>query len=188
MISYILKSAQRELDTHDSAIRLAGLTVPGSEVEEQPCLTLENGRAAALDWTRFVKSITRMKSAPAFDALDLRSPENEEFGTETCDAKHFTAFSAAHSTAGGVLADDAVIKMLNPVRYLGQADTAKHWRIRHGTFDRDTSLAIPVILATMLENHGYDVDFALPWGLPHSGDYDLSELFSWIDSICRQLN
>ena len=182
--SYILKSAQRELDTHDSAIRLAGLAVPGSKVEQQPCLTLESGKAVALDWDRFVKTITRMKSTPAFDALDLRSPENEEFGTETCDAKHFTAFSTTRSTAGGTLADDAIIKMLNPVCYIGQADTAKHWRIRHGTFDRDTSLAIPVILATMLENQGYDVDFFLPWGLPHSGDYDLAELFEWIDSIC----
>lgn len=183
--SYILKSAQRELDTHDSAVRLAGLAVPGSEVERQLCLTLANGRAVALDWDCFVKTITRMKSTPAFDALDLKSPENEEFGTETYSAKHFTPFSAAHSTVHGVLAEDAVVKMLNPVRYIGQADTAKHWRIRHGTFDRDTSLAIPVILATMLENCGYEVDFSLPWGLPHSGDYDLAELFAWIDSICR---
>ena len=29
-------------------------------------------------------------------------------------------------------------------------DTTKNWRIRHGAFDRDTSIAIPVILATML--------------------------------------
>lgn len=183
--SYVLQSAQRELDIHDSAVRLAGLAVSGSEVEQQPCLSLENGKAVSLDWDCFVKTITRMKSTPAFDALDLKSPENEEFGTETCDAKHFTAFSAAHSKASGALADDAVIKMLNPVRYIGQADTAKHWRIRHGAFDRDTSLAIPVILATVLENSGYDVDFALPWGLPHSGDYDLAELFSWIDSLCK---
>ena len=33
--------------------------------------------------------------------------------------------------------------------------------------------------------HGYDVDFFLPWGLPHSGDYDLEELFDWIDGICK---
>ena len=65
-----------------------------------------------------------------------------------------------------------------------EADVAKHWRIRHGAFDRDTSPAIPVILATLLRNGGYDVDFALPWGLPHSGDYDLTELFAWIDELC----
>ena len=57
------------------------------------------------------------------------------------------------------------------------------WR-NTGAFDRDTSPAIPVILATLLRNGGYDVDFALPWGLPHSGDYDLTELFAWIDELC----
>ena len=35
----------------------------------------------------------------------------------------------------------------------------------------------------MLMNAGYDVDFFLPWGLPHSGDYDIDELFAWIDRI-----
>ena len=64
-------------------------------------------------------------------------------------------------------------------------DTTKKWRIRHGAFDRDTSIAIPVILATMLKNKGYEVDFSLPWGLPHSGDYDLEELFAWIDKLAK---
>ena len=64
------------------------------------------------------------------------------------------------------------------------ATTAPHWRIRHGVVDRDTSLAVPVILAAKLENHGFDVDFALPWGQGHGGDYDLDELFAWIDRIC----
>ena len=36
----------------------------------------------------------------------------------------------------------------------------------------------------LLENNGCDVDFALPWGIPHSGDYDMEELFSWIDGLC----
>ena len=181
----ILRSAQRELDTHDTANHLSWLAVPGSAVEEQTCLTIRDGKALDLDWDAYVRTITRMKSVPAFDALDLKSPENEEFGTETSDGKHFTAFSQAHTEVPAELADSAVIKMLNPVRYLGEADTAKHWRVRHGAFDRDTSLAIPVILAALLENKGYSVDFFLPWGLPHSGDYDTEELFRWIDTICR---
>ena len=37
----------------------------------------------------------------------------------------------------------------------------------------------------MCKNNGINVDFAYPWGVPHSGDYDLSELFSWIDGICK---
>jgi hypothetical protein len=44
--------------------------------------------------------------------------------------------------------NEQLIKMLNPTKYVGCEGTAKHWRIRHGAFDRDTSLAIPVILAT----------------------------------------
>lgn len=182
---FILESAQRELDTHDSAERLHKLAVSGSAVEEQSCLTIENGRAVAVDWDAFVGTITRMKTVPAFDALDLQSPENEELGTEETPAQHFTAFSKEHSQVDGGMADVQIIKLLNPTVYIGEADTAKHWRIRHGAFDRDTSLAIPVILATMLKNKGYSVDFRLPWGLPHSGDYDLEELFEWIDGICK---
>lgn len=180
----LLESAQRELDTRDSSVRLAALAVEGSDIEKQSCLTIENGKVLDIDWEAFVKTITRMKAAPAFDALDLRSPENEEFGTENIDAKHFTEFSFAHSEADGVLADEKLIQMLNPTAYIGEADTAGHWRIRHGAFDRDTSLAIPVILAVLLENKGFSVDFHLPWGLPHSGDYDLEELFAWIDGLC----
>lgn len=181
----VLKSAQKELDTHGTASRSGWLMVPGSRVEEQPALQIENGKVNAVDWDGYIKTITRMKATPAFDALDLKSPENEEFGTECIDGRHFTEFAKTHSTVNGEMADADVIRLLNPVEYIGKADTAKYWRIRHGAFDRDTSLAIPVILAVLLQNRGYDVDFFLPWGLPHSGDYDLEELFAWIDRICR---
>jgi hypothetical protein len=183
--SWLLKSAQKELETHDSADRLSWLKVAGSEVENQTAWTIENGTVTQLDWKNFVSTITRMKPTPAFDNLSLKSPENEEFGTETVDGKHFSQFAYDHSEVNGEMAEDSVIKMLNPVRYIGQADTAKHWRIRHGAFDRDTSLAIPTILALLLQNKGYEVDFFLPWGLPHSGDYDLAELFQWIDQLCQ---
>lgn len=180
----VIVSAQKELDTHDSAKRLPWLAVPGSEVEKQDCLSIKNGTVLALNWNLFIKTITRMKPTPAFDALDLKSPENEEFGTETVVEKHFTVFSKLHSEVMGEMADDGIIKLMNPLCQIGEANTAKYWRIRHGTFDRDTSLAIPVILAVYLENKGYDVDFGLPWGIPHSGDYDIDELFAWIDKIC----
>ncbi len=181
----ILKSAQKELDTHDSAGRLGWLATANSKIEEQPALIIENNQAVAVDWDIYVQTVTRMKATPAFDALDLKSPENEEFGTETIDGKHFTGFSKEHSEVNGEMADAKVIKLLNPVEYIGKADTAKHWRIRHGAFDRDTSLAIPTILATMLQNQGCNVDFFLPWGIPHAGDYDLEELFAWIDQLCK---
>lgn len=180
---YIIASAQRKLAQPDEEIRQR--PVPESDIGHQDSLTIVDGKVTAVDLPAYVKTITRMKKTPAFDALDLHSPENEEFGTETIIARHFTAFSKEHSEVNGEMAEDAVIKMLNPIRYIGEADTARHWRIRHGSFDRDTSLAIPVILATMLENKGYEVDFHLPWGLPHSGDYDLPQLFAWMDGICR---
>ena len=181
----VMQSAQREIDTHHTAQALSALAVNGSEVEKQPYLTIENSRVTALDWDGFRAVILRMKTAPAFDALDLMSPENEEFGTESVERRHFTAYSQAHDTAGGTLAEPELIAKMNPLTFIGKANTAKHWRIRHGAYDRDTSLAIPFILATTLQNHGFDVDFAYPWGLPHSGDYDLDELFDWIDGLCR---
>ncbi len=210
--SYVIQSAQKELDDHITQNQLPWLQVEGSRIEQQDYLVIENGKVVNLDWDAFVKKITRMKATPAFDAVDLNSPENEEFGTEEVEKKHFTAYSAAHSEVGGELADAKIIQMLNPTKYIhagkaaahmagqetakpdsmvgvsakvsGTPDIAPHWRIRHGAFDRDTSLAIPVILATLLQNNGYDVDFMLPWGLPHSGDYDLDELFAWIDELC----
>jgi hypothetical protein len=135
----------------------------------------------------YVRYATRMKATPAFDGVDLTSPENDLFGTSNIKAQHFTQFGMDHGTAGGSLADLAIVKMMNPMDYIGSTGTttAPFWRIRHGARDRDTSLAIPVILATRLENKGYNVDFALPWDRGHGGDYDLEELFAWIGSICK---
>lgn len=182
----VMCAAQKELDTHHTAQALSGIAVAGSEVEQQSYLTIENGKVVALDWEGFVTAITRMKTAPAFDALDMNSPENEEFGSVVLERRHFTAYSQTHDTAGGTLAEPELVAKMNPLTFIGNADTAPYWRIRHGAYDRDTALAIPYILQTVLKNKGYKVDFAIPWGLPHSGDYDLNELFSWIDGLCQK--
>ncbi|WP_227713194.1 hypothetical protein AAHK14_02180 [Moraxella sp. K1664] len=42
-----------------------------------------------------------------------------------------------------------------------------------------------MILATTLQNQGKNVDFALPWGVGHGGDYDLNELFDWADKLVK---
>ena len=62
-------------------------------------------------------------------------------------------------------------------------DIAKNWRIRHGAKDSDTAISTPTILALQLKATGAAVDFAVPWGQGHGGDYDLNELFEWTDSI-----
>lgn len=69
--------------------------------------------------------------------------------------------------------------------YISQQTPTQHWRIRVGTNDRDTSLAISAILATKLRQTGKQVDYSLSWNRPHSGDYDLEELFAWVKQITR---
>ncbi len=174
VMSYVIASAQKALDN-------------GSDLSNIPWLTIKNGSVETIDFDKYIQSITRMKTPSAFDGLDLSTGENDEFGTATVSAQHFTKFGMNNSTTSGTMADAKIIKMLNPMNYIDNDDAtpAKHWRIRHGTIDRDTSLAIPLILATKLKNCGYDVDVALPWNTPHSGDYDLNELFNWIDGLCK---
>jgi hypothetical protein len=155
--------------------------VPGSDVNDQAWLKEDK-----MDWDGCQKAITRMKSVPAFDKLDGSSPENEEFGNKASDRMHFTDFSAKHALDGKGKADEKIIQMMNPLTYIGKEGTAKHWRIRHGAWDRDTSLAIPAILNLALQKAGIQPDFAYAWGMPHAGDYDSKELFDWIDNLSKK--
>lgn len=168
VIGQVIRSAQRALDAGDPTVR------------EQAFLTIADGRVTGLDWPAYIHAITRMKTPPAFDAADLSSPENDLFGAPG-QPRHFTAFDAAQ---GHALADPATVRMLNPMAYIGQADAAPHFRIRHGSHDRDASLAISAMFTLSLRQHGIDADLHYPWCLPHSGDYDLPELFRWIDDLC----
>ena len=159
----------------------------GEDLSKLDWLTIENGKVVRMDLYKYAIYATRMKATPAFDALDNNSPETNEFGTKKINDQHFTDFSMKNSTIPATLADATVIKLMNPMNYINNdtAKTAKYWRIRHGAIDRDTSLAIPAILATKLMNSGSQVDFASPWNRGHDGDYDLTELFVWIDGICK---
>ncbi len=71
---------------------------------------------------------------------------------------------------------------MNPMNFIGtdKSTVAQNWFIRHGAKDRDTSFLVPINLATKLQNAGKNVNFFLPWNRPHSGDYNLDDLFSWI--------
>lgn len=171
--SFVIASAQRALREGKGLSGLAWLTV-------------RDGSVTDVDLARFAAYATRMKPAPAFDSPDLNSPENSLFGDATTDKRHFTLFGAENSRDPSA-ADPAVVRMMNPMTYIGApgTTTARYWRIRHGLVDRDTSLAVPVILTAKLQKHGADVDFAMPWGQGHGGDYDLEELFAWIDRVCR---
>ncbi len=171
--SYIVASAQKALES-------------GLDLSKYSFLKMENGKFTSVDFDAYLVYMERMKTPPAFDALDNKSFENNLFGSATIENQHFTVFSMQHSTAKNAsMANKQQIKMMNPMNYIGDktAKTSKHWRVRQGAKDRDTGFAVPVILATTLQNEGFEIDFALPWDKPHSGDYDLEELFAWIKDL-----
>ncbi len=173
--SFVIKSAQKEL-------------YKGTNLSHLEWITIVNNEIIDIDFVKYIKFRTRMKDTPAFDNISMGTPENELFGTPEIQYRHFTEFSKSNSTVNGQLAEDTQIKLMNPMNYISDnsCTTAKNFRIRHGAIDRDTSLAISAILAITLEMNGVNVDYHLPWGVPHSGDYDLDELFAWIDKICSQ--
>lgn len=174
VIKYVIASAHKALDE-------------GKDMTTYSFLKIEGKKITQLDYDAYLNYMERQKTPPAFDALDLATPENMLFGTTTIDKQHFTAFGLTHSTVEGKKADDLMVKMMNPMNYVGQKNTtnSKHWRIRHGAKDKDTGLAISVMLATALQNKGIDANLEFPWDKPHSGDYDLPELFAWIDGLCK---
>lgn len=160
----------------------------GRDLSALDWLQWQGGQPVALRWPQYLAYLGRMKTPPAFDALDGSSGENQLFGSASEDKRHFTAFGQQHGTQASLgQAEAAVVRMMEPLSYIGQGggQPAAHWRIRHGSKDSDTSLAVPVMLATVLRNHGYAVDLTLPWDVPHSGDYDLPALFDWATAISR---
>lgn len=141
--------------------------------------------AEIVDLRTLSQYITRKKGPGAFDSPDMNTWENRLFGSPAADCRHFTAFAAGEDRNGGHSAPESTVAMMNAMNYTGNPGCAEHWRIRHGAFDRDTSFAVPTLLAAALEAEGKSVDFFMPWGVPHSGDYDPEELFNWIDGLCR---
>jgi len=173
--SYIIASAQKAIDN-------------GTDLSELNWITISGNKVTDIDFDKYNQYVGRGKVAPSFDTVDLSAPENGLFGTETTDAQHFTQFGQDNNTvSGATIADPQLIKMMNPMNYIGAqgVTTAPNFRIRYGSVDNNTSLAIETILATKLQNSGYNVDFAVPWGVGHSGDYDLNDLFEWMDKICQ---
>lgn len=141
----------------------------------------------------YVASVTPLKTPPAFDQygvlIDTPTPENNVFGNSDGTPANFTDFSLRHRLhdINATLDKDMVrrVFIMNPMNFISENATsvAPHWFIRHGAKDRDTSFLVPINLATKLKNSGCDVNFFLPWNRPHSGDYNLDDLFGWIDSI-----
>ena len=164
----------------------------GTDLSRYSFLILDKntGLVKDIDWDAYNSFTSRSKAPGAFDSRANDSGENSLFGTSTSDTNHFTITAALHDTTtnNDVYVENAkIVTMMNPMNYLGSpsATNAKYYRIRYGTADSNTSVAIPLIVGTRAQNLGYSVDMATPFGVDHSGDYDLQDLFNWMDSIVK---
>ena len=164
----------------------------GTDLSKHTYLVRDNKTGAIKDinWEAYNQFVSRSKAPGAFDSRSNDSGENSLFGTSTTDNNHFTITAALHDTTPNqdVYVENAkIVTMMNPMNYLGSpaATNARYYRIRYGTADSNTSVAIPLIVGARAQNLGYNVDMATPFGVDHSGDYDLDELFNWMDNIVK---
>ena len=164
----------------------------GTDLSKHTYLVRDNKTGAIKDinWEAYNQFVSRSKAPGAFDSRSNDSGENSLFGTSATDNNHFTITAALHDTTPNqdVYVENAkIVTMMNPMNYLGSpaATNAQFYRIRYGTADSNTSIAIPLIVGTRAQNLGYKVDMATPFDVDHSGDYDLDELFNWMDNIVK---
>ena len=164
----------------------------GTDLSKHTYLIRDNktGTIKDINWEAYNRFVSRSKAPGAFDSRSNDSGENNLFGTSTTDNNHFTITAALHDTTSNPEAyvqNAKVVTMMNPMNYLGSpaATNAQFYRIRYGTADSNTSVAIPLIVGTRAQNLGYKVDMATPFNVDHSGDYDLDELFNWMDNIVK---
>lgn len=180
---------------------------PDQYTEKYGWLSYDGATASitALDQMLTKEYNDRMKATLAFDAWDLSTRENEEFGTTDGAPQHFNASLAetleelaqqypdqysSYYDGYAAVSEDAKLQeriyLLNPMNFVGsdEVTTAPHVRIRVGTKDADTSFMISLTLALKLAEYT-DVDMAYVWDQPHTeADYP-GEFTAWVDEICK---
>ncbi|MFI1566366.1 subtype B tannase [Streptomyces sp. NPDC020490] len=154
-------------------------------------ITWENGKAS-FTWEDFLTHVgARKKTAPAFDAFDLSTGENNEFGAGTTGARHFTAYGAKNDTTGlstkRVASDiPEKLNLMNPMHHLVEKvndGRARHWWIRLGTKDSDTSLTVSANLAAAAHALGDDVNHLYYWDQGHGANTDPGDFIAWIAQV-----
>ena len=86
------------------------------------------------------------------------------------------------------------MRMSNTVEYLNDHEgedagtKAPFWYVRYGMNDRDSSFAVETILRYSIANNPdvQDMSFELAWLKPHSGDYDVTEAYAWLDGVLAE--
>ncbi|WP_405885652.1 Tat pathway signal protein [Streptomyces sp. NBC_01136] len=152
-------------------------------------ITWSDGRAA-FSWADFLTHVgARKKDTPAFDAFDLSTGENNEFGTGTTAKRHFTLYSLRHEEGSSARLDSdipAKLDLMNPMHHLiedANQNRSKHWWIRLGTKDSDTALTVASNLAARLKDLGDDVDTSYYWDAGHGADNDPGDFIKWIATV-----
>ena len=151
-----------------------------------------NGKKAAFSWADFLTHVgARKKTTPAFDAFDLSAGENNEFGLGTTISRHFTAYGLKGDTTGVTgkrLAGDIPekLRLMNPMYFLAEKanpNRTKHWWIRLGTKDSDTSLTVSANIAAAADNLGDDVNHLYYWDEGHGSNTDPGDFIKWIAKV-----
>lgn len=154
-----------------------------------PMIGWEEGRAV-FDWTGYLAYVgVRKKGLPAFDAFDLSSGENNLFGLGAVEARHFTEWSLRRATgdAAAVLEADIApkLRLMNPMPWLaeGHPGRARHWWLRVGAKDSDTSLTVLGNLEARLRGLGDAVDTRFYWDEGHGANIDAAAFIDWIKAL-----
>ncbi|WP_413253416.1 subtype B tannase [Streptomyces pseudovenezuelae] len=151
-----------------------------------------DGEKARFTWADYLTHVgARKKSVPAFDAFDLSAGENNEFGSATTANRHFTAYGARNDTTGlstkRVESDiPELLNLMNPMYHLVEKVNSKrsrHWWIRLGTNDTDTSHVISANLAARAENLGDEVNHLYYWDQGHGANTDPADFITWIAEV-----
>ncbi|MEU0338992.1 subtype B tannase [Streptomyces bobili] len=154
-------------------------------------ITWKNGKAS-FTWADFLTHVgARKKNVPSFDAFDLSTGENNEFGAGTTLARHFTAYGQKNDTTG--LTDKRLdsdipelLRLMNPMYHLvdkPNSGRSKHWWIRLGAKDSDTSLTVSANLAAAAHGLGDDVSHLYYWDQGHGANTDPGDFIAWIEKV-----
>ncbi|MDC2959807.1 alpha/beta hydrolase [Streptomyces gilvifuscus] len=172
---------------------LAGLSDSEREtyLAKNTFITWSAGKAT-FTWDDYLTHVgARKKTAPAFDAFDLSAGENNEFGAGTTENRHFTAYGAKNDTTGlstkRVAADiPEKLHLMNPMYHLVDkvnGRRSKHWWIRLGTNDTDTSHVVSANLAAAAAGLGDDVNHLYYWDQGHGANTDPGDFITWIAKV-----
>lgn len=156
---------------------------------KNPHIRWKSGKAS-FGWSDYISHVgARKKGLPAFDTFDLSAGENNLFGRDKTKARHFTAFSQKHVTGAPAIDADipALLNLMNPMFFIGKSDvsTAKHWWIRVGTKDTDTSLSVVANLSAALNANKCTVNSKMYWDAGHGANEDANAFINWFASVRR---